>query len=377
MLKRLLWGGLIVAGLLAIATVWLLNPPAVQPDGEVSVRWATAGPHEVIEETIQLRDESRPTQPNGEFEGKPWRQLEGRLWRPNRPDASPLIFYSHGFMSSHRGGEDIGRFLASHGYITVAVDFPLSNRGAPGGPLVTDVINQPQDVSFVIDKLLTRNADEDDPLFGQIDPARIGAAGLSLGGLTTELLAFHPEVGDPRINAALSIAGPTSHFTAKFFDHRDIPFLMLAGESDAIVPYADNALPVLDKAPEATLVTLENASHTGFAAQAAGLFRFADHPDEVVCPQLLDNLDTPDEASEPTLFEPNEDVGIVASPALPCQTDEFPRAMRPPKQVMYTRLIAYGFFESIFAETKDRREAARTFLTRALPRENPVVSVRP
>ncbi|MDZ7685530.1 MAG: hypothetical protein U5O39_11425 [Gammaproteobacteria bacterium] len=370
-------GGLLVVVLLAVAIVWLLNPPAAAPDGEVSARWAKTGPHEVIEEDIQLRDESRPTQPNGEFEGKPARQLEGRLWRPKHRGASPLVFYSHGFMSSHRGGEDIGRFLASHGYITVAVDFPLTNGDAPGGPLVTDVINQPQDATFVIDKLLKRSADEDDPLFGQIDPDRIGAAGLSLGGMTTQLIAFHPHVADPRINAALSIAGPTSHFTARFFEHRDIPFLMLAGGSDAIVPYADNALPILDKVPEATLVTLENASHTGFAAQAAGLFRFADHPDELVCPRLLDNLEAPDEAGEATLLEPNPDIGIVESSSLPCQVDEFPRAMRPPKQVMYTRLVTYGFFESIFAETRDRREAARTFLTQTLPQENPVVGVRP
>ena len=48
------------------------------------------------------------------------------------------------------------------------------------------------------------------PFAGGIDRDRIGAMGLSLGGLTTTLVAFHPTLGDPRIRAAVSIAGPSA-----------------------------------------------------------------------------------------------------------------------------------------------------------------------
>ena len=46
------------------------------------------------------------------------------------------------------------RWLSSHGYIVVAANFPLTYRYAPGGPTVTDLANQPADVSFLIDAVL-------------------------------------------------------------------------------------------------------------------------------------------------------------------------------------------------------------------------------
>ena len=122
--------------------------------------------------------------------------------------------------------------LASHGYVVVAVNYPLTNMGAPGGPNVKDVVNQPGDVSFLIDSLLEQSATSGHSLEGMVDADRIGVTGISLGGLTSTLAAFHPEWADDRIKASLSIAGPTALFTPEFFQHRDVPFLMLAGDID-------------------------------------------------------------------------------------------------------------------------------------------------
>lgn len=64
------------------------------------------------------------------------------------------------------------RFLASHGYTVVAVDYPLTNFFAPGKPKLSDVVNQPGDVSFLIDTMLKRNADASDVLHNTINPKR-------------------------------------------------------------------------------------------------------------------------------------------------------------------------------------------------------------
>src|SRR5690606_13309203 len=118
------------------------------------------------------------------------------------------------------------------------------------------------------DSLLQLSADASHRLHGQIDAERIGALGLSLGGLTTTLAVFHPELRDPRIRAAISIAGPTFVFTPAFYRHHSLPFLMLAGDIDALVPYGANAAPVPERVPGGELVTLRAGSHTGFAGPA-------------------------------------------------------------------------------------------------------------
>ena len=198
---------------------WFVTIPAQSsPNGAQSLTRFHPGEFPVVSEDFEQVDQSRPMQANGDFPGRPSRELEVTLWRPaglQRP--GPLLVYSHGFMSFRQEGLYLVRFLASHGYTVVAADFPLTTTFAPGGPMAGDVVNQPGDVSFLIDAVLTRNADPADALHGTIDPHRIAVAGVSLGGLTTTLVSFHHKLRDPRIGAAISIAGPGSMFTADFF----------------------------------------------------------------------------------------------------------------------------------------------------------------
>jgi predicted dienelactone hydrolase len=126
-------------------------------------------------------------------------------------------------MSMRSENVPLAALLASHGYVVVAVDYPLTNLRAPGGPTVRDAVNQPDDVRFVIDRVLAWKPGER-PFDGEIDRERIGAVGLSLGGLTTTLATFHPRLRDPRIAAAVSIAGPAAMFSPAFFATADVPF---------------------------------------------------------------------------------------------------------------------------------------------------------
>lgn len=372
--KRIAAGALILA-LVASAVYWFLAVPASpEPEGDVSAARFTPGPFTVINETFTAVDPSRPTQAYNNFPGLPQRTLEGELWGPADLAApGPLVVYSHGFMSFRQEGKYLVRFLASHGYTVAAVDYPLSGYKAPDGPLMTDVVNQPGDISFLIDTLLARNGDADDALHGTIDPQRIAVAGVSLGGMTSMLAAYHHRLRDPRIAAVISIAGPTSIFTPAFFADNDLPFLMIYAGDDAIVPYAENATPVLDMAPAATLVTLKGASHAGFAQPASTVMRFVANPDTIGCSVVVANISIEvarqNEAFLQQLSEGEDGVDMDREIEF-CKGDLVPETMQAARQHMFTTLAAHAFLDSVFHPDADRAGAARNYLSRIMAAEN-------
>ena len=207
-----------------------------------------------------------------------------------------------------------------------------------------------------------------------VDAARIGLTGISLGGMTTTLASFHPEMRDERIGAALSIAGPTSMFTETFFTHADVPFLMLAGDIDALVPYATNAEPVPDIVAHSELVTVTGASHTGFAGPAAPL-RWMDNPDAIGCYMVKDNVD--ESLSEEPWYDligsPEQGINHNAVNEL-CLMDPLPTALNVLRQHMITIVVVSSFFQSHFAADPAERAAAQEYLSGALADELAEVS---
>lgn len=372
-LVKIVLGVLVV---LALAVGYVLTPPSPEPDGTISKSLYKPGDLGVVEESVDLVDTSRRTAENGEYAGAGERRLVGSLWYPQQKAGKPfpLIVYSHGFMSSPAEAGYLVDFLVPKGYVMVAVNYPLTNGAAPGGPNVRDVVNQPGDVSFVLDKLLARNSNETDPLNGMIDPDRIAFSGLSLGGLTTILATYHGAMRDPRVKASAAIAGPSAYFGRDFYSTTDIPFLMIAGSTDAIVTYKDNAEPIPDRVNNSTLVTIEDGSHVGFASMAKTLFRWSKHPDETVCPMLVANVNREGDTGGP-LFEPDPTLGIVSTQAVPCANKNFERAMRPADQQMLTRLALYAFLESVFAKDAERREEMSAYLAGKIASENEGVMI--
>ncbi|MEZ5571246.1 MAG: hypothetical protein R3E64_04405 [Halioglobus sp.] len=335
------------------------------------------GPLLITTESVTYVDKSRPTDANGDFTGAPERRLEGVIWYPQSKARGPfpLIVYSHGFTSSFREGAYLAEHLASLGYVVVAVNYPLTHLRAPGGPNVKDVVNQPGDVSFIIDTLLQQSTTPGHKLEGKIDAQRIGVTGISLGGMTTELVTFHPTLRDKRIAAALSIAGPTSMFTKDFFANASVPFLMLAGDVDALIPYATNAAPIPDKVTNGALITITGGSHTGFAGPAAPL-RWLDNPDALGCFMVMRNVDV---AEEDSWFEligtPEQGIDYSAKNEL-CQVNPLPRAMNVLRQQMISSVVVSSFFQAHFAPRQIQRNAARHYLHEVLAAELSDVRVR-
>ncbi len=367
---------ILVFAVLAAVGYWFVAMPAtVVPSGAVSQARFTPGPYKVIADEFKAVDEKRATSPNNDFAGRPVRVLKGKVWRPEgMKTPGPLLVYSHGFMSFHQEGLYLVRFLASHGYTVVAVDYPLTNFFAPGKPLVSDVVNQPGDVSFLIDTMLARAQDKNDVLYHTIDEKKIAVAGVSLGGMTSTLAAFHRKVRDPRITAAISIAGPGTMFTADFFAGSTLPYLMIYGDGDAIIPYAKNAAPIPQKYPGTILVTLKDASHAGFAQPASTFMRFIANPDGVGCREVRKGLkNKPAGAKEPE-FMPGLDgseYGIdLSDRAEPCTSPLIPVAMTAARQHMFTVLAAHAFLQSHFAADAAEREQSQQYLMNVLPKEN-------
>ena len=378
-MKALRWlGGLALVLAAVLGVAWIARAPEPPAAGSESARRLAPGPLAVGSSDHVFVDASRPTDPNGDFPGAPERRLDATLWYPaDEPGPHPFLVYSHGFMSMRRENAPLAELLASHGYVVVSVDYPLTNRSAPGGPNVRDAVNQPADVRFVIDQVLGWTEGER-PFAGEIDRERIGALGLSLGGLTTTLATFHPRLRDPRIGAAVSIAGPAAMFSPAFFATADVPFLMIAGTKDAMVEYPANAVPIPDRIRSGGLLSIEGASHAGFAA-FADMFplRLLGNPDRIGCAALTRNLEA-NAVENPFARLGGPADGIVIDPgaSLPCRNGAPGDALAAGRQLMITRLAALAFFESRFARDGAERASQEAFLQETLARDFAEASFR-
>ncbi|MEL7043486.1 MAG: hypothetical protein AAGL66_00490, partial [Pseudomonadota bacterium] len=362
-MKRLL----IFLALLLLIFVGLLtwfrfaNPPEPFPPGSESADRVRAGPWPVHRLKEDFVDQNRVTQPNGSFPGSPERKLPGSVWYPEGAGPRPLLLFSHGFTSMRQNGRYLAEHLASHGYVVAAVDYPLTSYRAPGGARFEDVVAQPGDLAFLIDTLSSLSSTPEHPLYDSVDASRVGVFGISLGGLTSTLAGFHPELRDPRIGAVLNIAGPTNFFTPLFFAQVDLPLLVLAGELDALVPWSSNAEPVPRKAPGARLVTVLGGSHTGFSNGTAWL-RMMKNTDAVGCYSVMRYVEANAASENEGLLGTLEQGIDYDVPDELCKVDPLPQTIDVLRQQMISRVVARAFFDSVFARDAAERRAARNYL---------------
>jgi len=119
----------------------------------------------------------------------------------------PLIVFAHGFAVTPKSYARLLQSWARAGYVVAAPVFPRTSAGAPGGPDEADVVNQPGDVTFVISSLLSLSRGRAGPLADLIDPDQIAVAGHSDGAETALAVAYSRRLRDPRVAAAVILAG--------------------------------------------------------------------------------------------------------------------------------------------------------------------------
>ena len=362
-------GGIVMTLVVLALVIYIATGPAQPPADSSSASWLEPGPFSVGQAEFVFVDTSRATNENRGIPGRPERTFPTTVWYPqDLAGELPLIIHSHGILSARNEMAYLAENLASNGYVIAATDFPLTNGGTAGGASAADVVNQPADVSFLIDSVLALPSDSR-PFPGTIDAARIGLTGLSLGGLTTTLTTYHPRWREPRVKAAVSIAGPSAVFTKQFYTTTDIPFLMIAGTSDALIDHRSNAAVIPERIDNGALVTIAGGSHLGFIGLAEPMFRFMTNPDTVGCQGVLAVLD--EDPNDVYLAMGTEEEGIVADPNAPgvCENLPPPAASHPGRQQMITQIAVLSFFESVFAVTEDQRSAARDQLEIALAQD--------
>jgi dienelactone hydrolase len=224
-------------------------PPRPQPPFSVGVR------------VLTFVDPSRTVTYPGQ--GPQPRRLVTIVRYPRARGTFPLVIFGHGFAVTPQIYAPLLQAWARAGYVVAAPIFPLGNANAPGGPNETDLVNQPQDMSFVITQMLALSQDARDPFAGLIDGRQVAVSGQSDGGDTALSAAYNTQFLDRRIRAAVILSGAEIPVGGYNFPAPSPPLLATQGLADPINP------PVLtytffNAAPAPKfLLTLPGASHLG------------------------------------------------------------------------------------------------------------------
>jgi predicted dienelactone hydrolase len=243
-----------------------------------------AGPAEVAVKKVEWRDAKRD------------REVPAKLYFPAAGKGPfPVLLFSHGLGGSRDGYEYLGRHWASHGYVAVHLQHRGSDDAVWKGskkPLddlrkavwePANALHRPLDVRFALDQLTKMNAADKD-LKGRLDLARVGLAGHSFGGFTTQaaigqvfVLPLGKEVTfrEPRVKAAVILSPsppPDKSSPAKAFGKIKVPCLHMTGtEDDGVgiveMEAAQRRVPFDHiKGAEQYLVIFKGGDHMVFAA---------------------------------------------------------------------------------------------------------------
>lgn len=360
-----------VATLAAIASVlaWGRRPAPLA--GAATRAWLRAGDAAVERLDATFVDPARPTRRRDGTELAPDRRLATTAWYPRDGRRHPLLVICHGFSGDRFESEYLALAFARLGYVVVAADFPLTRGDAPGGPDIGDVVNQPGDVRFLIDRALAASGTAGHPLHGKIDPDRIGVYGVSLGGLIATLVGFDEASRDPRVRAVASLAGPTFLFEPAFFERHPVPLLLVAGTADRVIDFDANAATLPERSPTSLVVAIRGGTHTGFGDKG-GRLRFFDSPDRLLCWALKRKLADRD-LPFARLGSPAR--GFAIPDRLPlCERDVQATSINPLRQQWLVQLAVTRFFEAYFGADPALRAASWTYLTDAMARENPEIT---
>lgn len=364
------------------------------------VDYAKPGPYEVSTLELTFEDSSRPIAATEKHPAAPARTLVTTIYFPSSgglvqraADGGPfpLLMYSHGYSSTRNEAVPVANHAASHGYVVVAPDFPLTNMLAnDAAPDIEDTANQPGDVSFLIDQVLALSKDPAHALAGAVDETRIGALGVSLGGLTTLLVSLHPKRSDPRIQVALPIAAPSSFFAEGFYHTRDVPLLFIHGDIDAFIQYEANGRRSFTRAgTKARLISVAKGSHAAFGAQMdqatvallnsllAPEGAHPTNPDGLGCgavgstlqmtrPAFLESL-----GGAENFIEPDPD----PKASIPCLGEQYKQpAMDAYEQEAIAVAAASAYFDAHFSKDPETRQDGCRYILQELTK-NPAVTL--
>ena len=202
----------------------------------------------------------------------------GNLRRPAGPERPPLVLLIPGLDSTKEEFFNFERVFLERGLATLSLDGPGQGEAGFELPIRPDYEVA---VSAILDALTGR---------GDLDLARVGAAGVSLGGYYAPRAAAF----EPRLRAVAGVSGPRNlgelwddlplltresfvHYSrsadlesgrqralqldlAGVAGHIAQPLLVVTGKLDRLIPWESTKL-VADEAPDSTFVLYEEGNH--------------------------------------------------------------------------------------------------------------------
>ncbi len=269
------------------------------------------GSYEVRQYRLNLNDPSRN------------RQFYADIYRPQTLPAGdiPVVVYSHGLGDSPAAYGLQGEHLASYGFVVAIPQHPGSDASqrqafeaglSDSIYLISDFVDRPADVSYVLDHLEVLNATDFD---GRLALDRVGMGGHSFGGYTALALAgatldfdylaeqcSRPlrylnvslllqcdalelprqdyDFRDPRI-VSVAVKNPvnSSVFGPRGLDNITIPVAVAAGSHDPATPAVFEqfiTFPWFENASPRYLVLMEGQAHVDISALDVGVSQTID-----------------------------------------------------------------------------------------------------
>ncbi len=216
--------------------------------------------------------------------------MDATLADPVHEGGYPVHVYSHGHRGFGGTSAALMRHFVSHGWVAVAPDHTGNTFGDFTEPNPTDLyFLRSMDISAALDAMETLPAD--DPLAGQLATDRVLMSGHSFGVTTTwasagatydverirarcdaaeiectdaELAAFEAGVHDPRVVAAIGMAGTLRDdwFGDTGYISVSVPFFAMSGSLDDVG--ADEQF-ALVSGMDFTWIDVEGGCHQAFA----------------------------------------------------------------------------------------------------------------
>jgi predicted dienelactone hydrolase len=245
-------------------------------------------------------------------------------YRPEGDRPLPVIAISHGMASSRQTFAYLAKHLASHGFAVAVIEhddmslakFDRILAGAESFPGENNLIDQPLDISFVLNRLERET---------NLDLERVGVVGQSFGGYSALALAggtLIPEANaaqcqpenysdvlldlsslakctfnqhyqdpvqlrDPRVKAVIAINPMAKIFGQAGMSQIKTPTMIISGTNDLIMPpVAEQIEPFswLKNNYEKYLVLVKPATHFSFLQEGLGVLPV---PDGVVGPRPI------------------------------------------------------------------------------------------
>lgn len=275
------------------------------------------GPYQVGVRSYQLYDSVRqrsvptyvwyPATPDGQALEKYVFLLEGKAYQDAPADNSgapyPMVLFSHGFNGISWQSLSFTNFVASHGYVVVAMDHQgntLFDFNADDELAAKVAIERPHDVKFAYQEVAAMSMKPTNPLSGMVEPSRIAMTGHSFGGYTALMVAggfnvvddakaaceagapsdiFCPYIGYwpagetvsltpgiPGLKAVACLApGGYSAFGDSGLAAVDVPALIVGGSLDPTTPMDVEIHPIFGALPPPKIeAEVINASHMSF-----------------------------------------------------------------------------------------------------------------